>query len=121
MRGVLQSSRGFPGGASCKELSCQCRRHKRLGFNSWVGKIPWRRAWQHASVFLPGKSHGQRSLAGYSPWGHKELDMTEVTQHTYRHFSGSDQRHLSDDPAIAVRTMMAERERLQIYESKHAN
>ena len=44
---------------------------------SWVGKIPWRREWLPAPVFLPGKSHGQMSLAGYSPWGHKELDTTE--------------------------------------------
>ena len=40
-------------------------------------KIPWRREWLSTPVFLPGESHGQRSLAGYSPWGHKELDMTE--------------------------------------------
>ena len=45
----------------------------------WVGKIPWRRAWQPTLVFLPGESHGQRSLVGYSPWGCKESDMTEVT------------------------------------------
>ena len=37
------------------------------GFNPWIGKIPWRRVWQHTSVFLPGESHGQRSLVGYSP------------------------------------------------------
>ena len=43
----------------------------------WVGKIPWRRKWQLTPVFLPGKFHGQRSLAGYSPWGHKESDTTE--------------------------------------------
>ena len=42
-----------------------------------VKKIPWRRAWQPTSVFYPGKSHGQRSLAGYSSWGYKESDMTE--------------------------------------------
>ena len=42
-----------------------------------VRKIPWRRQWLPAPVFLPGESHGQRSLAGYSPWGHKELDRTE--------------------------------------------
>ena len=46
---------------------------------SLVGKIPWRRAWQPIPVFLPGKSHGQRSLAGYSPWGGKESDTAEVT------------------------------------------
>ena len=48
-------------------------------FNPWVGKIPWRRAWQPASVFLPGESHGQRSLAGCSPWGCRESDTTDVT------------------------------------------
>ena len=102
LRGVLPSFRGFPGGATCKELACQFRRHKRLGFNSWVRKIPWRRAWRHTSVFLPEKSHGQRSLAGYSPWGHKELDTTELTQHTCKHFSRSDQRHLSNDTLLAI-------------------
>ena len=63
---------GFPGGTSGKESTCQCRRHKRLRFDSWVGKIPWRRKWQPTPVFLPGESHGQRSLAGYSAWGHKQ-------------------------------------------------
>ena len=47
------------------------------GFNSWVRKIPWRREWLPTPVFLPGEFHGQRSLAGYSPWDHKELDITE--------------------------------------------
>ena len=46
------------------------------GFDAWVGKIPWRRVWQPTPLFLPGESHGHRSLAGYSPWGHKESDMT---------------------------------------------
>ena len=41
---------------------------------TWVGKIPWRRKWQPTPVYLPGESHGQRSLAGYSPWGHKVSD-----------------------------------------------
>ena len=57
--------------------ACQCRRHKRCGFDSWVWKIPWRRKWQPIPVFLPGEPHGQESLVGYSPWGRKELDMTE--------------------------------------------
>ena len=65
---------------SGKESTCQCRRHRISGFNPWVGKIPWRRKWQPTLVFLPAKSHGQRSLAGYSPWGRKELDMTEYAQ-----------------------------------------
>ena len=68
---------GSPGGASGKESTYQCRRHRRCRFNPWVRKIPWSRAWQPTLVFLPGKFHGQRSLAGYSPWGPKELDMTE--------------------------------------------
>ena len=51
--------------------------------NPWVRKIPWRRAWQHTPVFLPGESHGQRSPAGYSPWGHKELDATERLTYTH--------------------------------------
>ena len=47
-----------------------------LGFDPWVGKIAWRRKLQPTPVFLPGKPHGQRSLTGYSPWGHKELDTS---------------------------------------------
>ena len=71
----------FPGGASDREPACQCRRHKRHGFDPWVEEIPWKRTWQLTSVFLPGESHGQRSQAGYSPQSHKELDTSEVTQH----------------------------------------
>ena len=59
-----------------KNLQCG-----RPGFDPWVGKIPWRRAWQHTPVFLPGESHEQKSLAGYS---HKESDMIErlsIAQH----------------------------------------
>ena len=57
----------LPGSASGKEPTCQCRRHKRCGFDPWARKIPWRRTWQPTPVFLPGESHGQMSLAGYSP------------------------------------------------------
>ena len=57
-----------------QEYTCQCRRCQ---FNPWVGKIPWRRKRQPTSVFLPGKFRKQRSLTGYSPWGHKELDTPE--------------------------------------------
>ena len=57
----------FPSVASGQEPACQCRKHKRCGFDPWVGKIPRRRAWQPTLVFLPGESHGQRSLEGYSP------------------------------------------------------
>ena len=62
-----------------KESACQCRRYRRWGLDPWVGEIPWRRQWQPTLIFLPGESHEQRSLVGYSPWGHKELDTTEHT------------------------------------------
>jgi len=64
----------LPVGSSGKQPACQCRRQKRRGFDPWVGKIPWRRAWQPTVVFFPGESHGQRSLAGYSPRGYEESD-----------------------------------------------
>ena len=50
---------------------------------SLVRMIPWKGKWQPTPVFLPGTSHGQRSLAGYSPWGHKESDMTDRLTHTH--------------------------------------
>ena len=62
-------SLNIPGGSEVKASIClQCRRP---GFIPWVGKIPWRRKWQATPVFLPGKSHGGRSLVGYSPRGHR--------------------------------------------------
>ena len=72
---------GFPKWLSGEESACQCRRrrrHRTHGFDPWVGKIPWRRKWQHTLVLLPGESYGQRSLEGYSPWGCKESDTTEL-------------------------------------------
>ena len=54
--------KGLPGGDGDKESTCQRRRHKRHGFNPWVGKIPWRKEWQLTLVFLPGEFHRQRSL-----------------------------------------------------------
>ena len=62
-----------------KNLPANVGDGKRHGFDPWVGKIPWRRAFHPTPVFLPRESHDQRSLAGYSPWGHKESDTTEVT------------------------------------------
>ena len=55
----------------------QCRKHKRLGLDPWVGKIPWRRKRQPTPVFLPGEFQGQKSLVGYSPWGSQESDTTQ--------------------------------------------
>ena len=68
----------FPGGSAVKN-PLLCKSHRRHVFHPWVGKIPWRRARQPTLVFLPGKFHGQRSLAGYSPWGRKESDTTKAT------------------------------------------
>ena len=68
---------GFPVGTGGKESICQCRRHKRCGFNPWVRKIPWSKKWQPILVFLSGNFRGQRSLVGHSPWDCKESVMTE--------------------------------------------
>ena len=63
---------------SSKESTCQFKRLQRHRFYPWVRKISWRKAWQPTPVFLPGESHGQRTLAEYSPWGCKELDTTQA-------------------------------------------
>ena len=86
---------GLPRWLRGKEPACQYRRPKRLEFDPWVGKIPWRRNCQPTPVFLPRKFHGQRSLMGYSPRGHKESDTTEHTRartHTHTHTVPSSQR-----------------------------
>ncbi|XDA72251.1 hypothetical protein R6Z07M_002529 [Ovis aries] len=57
-------------------LVAQRVQSRRARFNPWV-KIPWRRTWQPTPIFLTGKSHGHRSLAGCSSWDHEELDTTE--------------------------------------------
>ena len=75
--GKSRSVWDFPGGASGKESACQCRRHKRHGFDPSIRKILWRREWQPTPVVLPGKFHGQKGIKGYRPWDHKELDVTE--------------------------------------------
>ena len=62
-----------------KEPACQCRRRR---FNPWFWKIPWRRKWQPSPIFLSGEFHGQRSLAGYSPWDQKESNTVEHTRIT---------------------------------------
>ena len=64
----------FPGGSISKESACNSGD---LGSSPGLGRFLWRREWLHIPVFLPGELHGQRSLAGYSPWGHKVLDVTK--------------------------------------------
>ena len=75
---------GFPGGASDKEPACQCWRRSRRRFNPWVWKIPWRRSWQPTPVFLPGESHGQKSLMGYSHRVTKSWTHWNDNTHTRR-------------------------------------
>ena len=76
-KNLFYISLGSPGDTSGKESTCQCRRHGGCGFNPWVRKIPWRRAWPPTPVFLPGEFHGQKSLESYSQWRCQELDTTE--------------------------------------------
>ena len=71
----------LPSWLSGKEPACQWKIHR---FYPWVRKIPWRRKWQPTSVFLPRKSHGQRSLAGCSPWGHKRVEHDLATENSNR-------------------------------------
>ena len=70
---------GFPAGSDSKESACSTGDP---GSIPESGRSPGRRKWLSTPIFLPGESHGQRSLVGYSPWGHKELDMTERPTHT---------------------------------------
>ena len=71
------------GGASGKEHTCQCRRYKRRG--SLCQEDPLEEGMATTPIFLPGESHGKRSLVGYSAWGPKESDITKVTSHKLLH------------------------------------
>ena len=83
---ICTHTQGFPGSSVVKESACQCWKHKTHGFDPWVVMIPWRRKWQPTPVFLPGKSHEQRTLSGYSPRDHKESDTTEpLSTSTHTH------------------------------------
>ena len=66
-----------------KESTCQCRKCRRCGLDLWVRKIHWSRKWQPTPVFSHGKFQGQRSLAGYSPWGCKQSDTTEQLNNNF--------------------------------------
>ena len=75
---TCENPRGLPGGSVVKNPPANARRQRRHGFSLWVGKIPWRRKLQLTPVYLSGKCHGQRSLAGYTVHGvTKESDVTE--------------------------------------------
>ena len=84
----LYHEMGLPWCLSGKESACQGRRCKRHRFDPWVGKIPQRRKWHPTPVFLPEKFHGQKSPSGYSPWGHKESDMTATEDNTMKQYTG---------------------------------
>ena len=73
----LRMAKGYPDGSSGKEFTCQSSRNRRCGFNPWVRKIPWRRAWQSTPIFLPGKSHDRGDWWAIVPGVTKELDMIE--------------------------------------------
>ena len=75
---------GLPRWLSGKESTYQSRRNKKCEFDPWVGKIPWRRKWQPTSVFLPGKFHAQRSIAGYSSCLHRvKIRLSNWYTHTH--------------------------------------
>ena len=84
----MQSPKNFPSGSEGKESSCNAGGAKGR-FDPWVRKIPWRRKWEPTPVFLPGESHGQRSLAGYSPWGCR-VGHDWRTEPTHEHWQVKD-------------------------------
>ena len=77
---LVSSAYRFPQQYHGKESTCQCRRSKRCSFHPWDRKILYSREWQPIPVFLPGKFHGQRRLAGYSSWGCKESGTIDLTR-----------------------------------------
>ena len=94
-------SPGLPRWLSGKESTCQGRSW-RCRFDPWVRKVPWRRKWQPSPVFLPGKSHEQRSLAGYSPWGLKsraqlsdQTTIYKVSDKDLLYSTGNSTEHLA--------------------------
>ena len=96
----FHSYMAFPGGTSGKEPACQCRRHKRRGFDPWVGTIPWIRKWQPTPVFLAGESHGQRSLKGYSPQSCKSTHLSSIHHPSIHPSTHPSVNHSSIHPLI---------------------
>ena len=84
---------GFPGGATGKVPASKCRRPKRLGFDPWVGKLPWRRAWQPTPVSFSGESHGQKSLACQS------MELHRV-RHYWSNLAGRHTKYLNGKQQI---------------------
>ena len=92
-----QGTMRFPGGSDSKASE----QRGGPGFDPWVGKIPWKRKWQLTPVLLSGKSHGRRSLAGYSPWGRKESDTTEWL-HFLSFFQGTKIPHATEQLSLCT-------------------
>ena len=86
----------LPGWLRGKESACRRRRCRRRRFDPWVRKVTWRRRWHPTPVLLPGESHGQRGLAGYSPWGRK--NQTRLSVHTCTADSQTRACHLGHTP-----------------------
>ena len=77
IKSIHQSAYSFPSGSDGKESANNTGNIRDVGLISGLGRFPWRRAWLPTPVLLPGESHGQRSLVSYSPFGHRESNMTE--------------------------------------------
>ena len=85
LQGIFPTQGSNPGLPHRRWMLSQLSPKGRCRFNPWVRKIPWRRKWQPTSVFLPGKSHGQRSLVGYSPWSLKKVWHDFTTKQQQQH------------------------------------
>ena len=83
IKGRAPVIRGFPGGTSGKEPACQCRRQERHSFNPWVGKIPWRRAWQPTLAFLPGEPPGQSREATVHRVTQSQTQLKHLSLHAH--------------------------------------
>ena len=109
---------GFPGGTSGKESACQCRRCQRFRFDPWIRKIPWSRKWQPTSVFLPGKSHAQRSLV--TVHGIAESDTNKFAYRLWRTVWGFLKKLKIDlpyDPAIHSFSSVQSLSHVQLFET----
>ena len=93
---------GLPRWLSGKKSTSQCQRLRRHGFIPWVERIPWRRKWQPTLVFLPGKSHGWRSLGGCSSWGPEESNTTSLSLFTF-HFHALEKEMATHSSVLAWR------------------
>ena len=91
----------LPWWLSCKKNTlANAWRYRRCVSNPWVGKVLWRREWQPTPVFLPEEFHGQRSLAGPSPWGHKQSDTTERLTYTFTLYHVAERKHQTPNTLI---------------------